>query len=242
MYGNHLVGVAGRQNREDPRHRLVARSHVKRSRLGAESQTAGCLTGAETTAAPWGSLRTIPWIRIRDFTVSDNFEAGGMWQMPHLRIRIMPYWHGITDDCGVMSLGRQPWRVAVSIVRKLCRAPRVRRTAQEYFTLHKSKHAMPRLTDKAIRYAVRQLEKAKTPRRSQKRSTSPRACAAAWAEFNRTGSIHVQQPQDGRQISHRPKEINMVLDVHGRKPEGVLRTAKRLRKEGHDISYSRYTR
>ena len=31
----------------------------------------------------------------------------------------------------------------------------------------------------------------------------------------------------------------MVLDVHGRKPEGVLRTAKRLQKEGHDISYSR---
>ena len=31
----------------------------------------------------------------------------------------------------------------------------------------------------------------------------------------------------------------MVLDAHGRKPEGVLRTARRLRKEGHDISYSR---
>ena len=34
----------------------------------------------------------------------------------------------------------------------------------------------------------------------------------------------------------------MVLDVHGRKPEGVLRTAKRLQKEGHDISYTAETK
>ena len=31
----------------------------------------------------------------------------------------------------------------------------------------------------------------------------------------------------------------MVLDAHSHRPEGVLRTTKRLRKKGHDISYSK---
>ncbi len=98
-----------------------------------------------------------------------------------------------------------------------------------------------RLTDKAIRYAVRQLEKGKdTKTVAEEINVTQRHVQRLWAEFNRTGSIHVQQPA-GRPADLPPpdEETNMVLDVHGRKPEGVLRTAKRLRKEGHDISYSR---
>ena len=35
------------------------------------------------------------------------------------------------------------------------------------------------------------------------------------------------------------QEIMIVLDVHSKNPEGVVRTAKRLRKEGHNISRNR---
>ena len=61
-----------------------------------------------------------------------------------------------------------------------------------------------------------------------------------WAEYLRTGMVHVQRPA-GRPADPEPseQEIQAVLDVHGRKPEGVVRTAKRLRKEGHDISHHR---
>ena len=98
-----------------------------------------------------------------------------------------------------------------------------------------------RLTNKTIRYAVRQLEKGKyTKTVAEEINVTQRHVQRLWAEFNRTGSIHVQQPA-GRPADLPPsdEEINMVLDVHGRKPEGVLRTARRLRKEGHGISYSR---
>ena len=90
-----------------------------------------------------------------------------------------------------------------------------------------------RLTDKAIRYAVRQLEKGKdTKAVAEEINVTQRHVQRLWAKFNRTGSIHVQQPA-GRPADLPPsdEEINMVLDVHGRKPEGVLRTARRLRKE-----------
>ena len=98
-----------------------------------------------------------------------------------------------------------------------------------------------RLTGKAIRYAVRQLEKGKgTKAVTEEINVTQRHVQRLWAEFNRIGSIHVQQPA-GLPADLPPsyEEINMVLDAHGRKPEGVLRTARRLRKGGHDISYSR---
>ncbi len=58
-----------------------------------------------------------------------------------------------------------------------------------------------------------------------------------WAEYLKTGKTHVQRPA-GRPAGPEPseEEIQAVLDVHGRKPEGVVHTAKRLRKEGGDIS------
>ena len=57
-----------------------------------------------------------------------------------------------------------------------------------------------------------------------------------WAEYHGAGNAHVQRPA-GRPADPEPseQEIQAVLDVHG-KPEGVVRTAKRLRKEGCIIS------
>ena len=95
-----------------------------------------------------------------------------------------------------------------------------------------------KLTDRAIRYAIRQLKKGRGTRVvAEELGVTQRHIQRLWAEYLSTGKVHVQIPA-GRPADPEPseQEIQAVLDVHGRKPEGVVRTAKRLRKEGHDIS------
>ena len=54
-----------------------------------------------------------------------------------------------------------------------------------------------RLTDKAIRCAIGQLEKGKgTKAVAEEINVTQRHVQRLWAEFNRTGSIHVQQPAE----------------------------------------------
>ena len=96
----------------------------------------------------------------------------------------------------------------------------------------------PKLTDKAIRYAIRQREKCRGTRVvAEELGVTQRHIQRLWAEYLRTGKVHEQRPA-GRPAGPDPseQEISAVLDVHGRKPAGVIRTAMRLRKEGHDIS------
>ena len=61
-----------------------------------------------------------------------------------------------------------------------------------------------------------------------------------WAEYVKTGVEHQQRPA-GRPEDPVPSggEINAVLGAYHRKPEGVIRTAKRLQKEGRNISRSK---
>ena len=99
----------------------------------------------------------------------------------------------------------------------------------------------PKLTDKTIRYTIRQLRKGRGTRVvAEEFGVTQRHSQRLWAEYIRTGNVHVQRPA-GRPADPEPseQEIQAVLDVYGRKPEGVIRTAKRLRKEGHDISRHR---
>ena len=96
----------------------------------------------------------------------------------------------------------------------------------------------PKLTDRSIRYAIRQLKKGRDTRVvAEELGVTQRHIQRLWAEYLKTGKTHVQRPA-GRPAGPEPseEEIQAVLDVHGRKPEGVVRTAKRLRKEGCDIS------
>lgn len=112
---------------------------------------------------------------------------------------------------------------------------------QDYFKLHKSKKTMkPKLTDKSILYAIRQLEKGRdTKTVAEEIMVTQRHVQRLWAEYLKDGTVHVQIPS-GR--PNKPalsdEEIQMVLDVHKRRPEGVVHTAKRIRQEGHDISRS----
>ena len=60
---------------------------------------------------------------------------------------------------------------------------------------------------------------------------------------SRRGSLIPSAPPVGRR-AHAPSDekIQMVLDAHRCRPEGVVRTARMLKKEGHDISRSRVYR
>ena len=99
----------------------------------------------------------------------------------------------------------------------------------------------PKLSDRSIRYLIRQLEGGRdTKVVAGEVDVTQRHVQRLWAEYLRTGTAHIQR------LAGRPKntapsdeEIQMVLDAYHRRPDGVLRTAKALRKEGHDISYSR---
>ena len=97
---------------------------------------------------------------------------------------------------------------------------------------------IPKLADKSIRYTIWQLEKGRgTKVVSEELYATQRHIQRLWAECCKTGTFHVQG-RAGRPANPPPseQEIQVVLDVHNRKPEGVVRTAKRLRKEGHYTS------
>ena len=72
---------------------------------------------------------------------------------------------------------------------------------------------------------------------SEKLNVTQRHIQRLWAKYCETGMVHVQRLAD-RPADPAPseQEILTALDVHGRRPEGVVRTAKRLHKEGPDIS------
>ncbi len=113
---------------------------------------------------------------------------------------------------------------------------------QDYFKLHKSKETVrPKLTDKSIRYVIGQLEKGTdTGTVAKEMHVTRRHVQRLWAEYLRTGTAHRQRPA-GQPRSAAPSEaeIRTVLDAYRRRPAGVVRTSKGLRKDGWDISYSR---
>ncbi len=128
----------------------------------------------------------------------------------------------------------------VCIKRKSCRLGKAKRTQQEYIKLHKSNEKMkPKMTDKSIRYAIRQLEKGRDTKTVAKElNVTQRHIQRLWAEYLKTGVIHTQRPA-GRPPDLMPSDetIQTVLNTHKNKPEGYVRTAQRLKREGQNISY-----
>ena len=99
----------------------------------------------------------------------------------------------------------------------------------------------PKLSDRSIRYLIRQLEKGRdTKVVVGEVNVTQRHVQRLWAEYLKTETAHAQRLA-GRPKSPAPsdEEVQMVLDAHHRRPEGVVRTAKALKEEGHDISRSR---
>ena len=123
-------------------------------------------------------------------------------------------------------------------IRKSCRAGGTDTIPQDCFRLHGSREKMkPKLTDKATCYAIRQPEKGRGTRAvAEELGVTRRRIQRLRAEHLRTGKARVQRPA-GRSAGHDPseQEISVVMEVHGRKPEGVSRTAMGLHKEGHTV-------
>lgn len=97
------------------------------------------------------------------------------------------------------------------------------------------------LTDKSIRYIIRQLENGRsTMVVAKEMKVSQRHIQRLWAEYLKTGTAHTQG-RAGRPKGAEPSdaEVKMVLDTHRRWPDGVQLTVKRLRKTGYNIGYTR---
>ena len=96
----------------------------------------------------------------------------------------------------------------------------------------------PKLTDEAICCAIRQLEKGRGTRAvAEELGVTQRHIQRLRAGHLRIGKVHAQRPA-GRPAGPNPSEqkISAVMEVHC-KPDGVIRTATKLRKEGHGISH-----
>ena len=98
-------------------------------------------------------------------------------------------------------------------------------------------------SEKTIKYTVRQCRKGrKTSEIAQEVGVSQRRIQRLWAEFRRTEIPHVPL-QPGRKPVPIPEEkAQAVLRQHKKGRTGVCYTAKRLKKESHDISYHRVYR
>ena len=100
------------------------------------------------------------------------------------------------------------------------------------------------LTERSIRYIIRELKKCRgTKLLAEEMNVSQRRIQQLWAEYQRTGKVHTQgRAGRPREADPADAEIEMVLDIHRRWPDGVQLTVRRLRKSGSDISYSKVCR
>ena len=105
--------------------------------------------------------------------------------------------------------------------------------------MYRSKKPMkPKLTNRSIRYIIGELKKGKSTKMlSEEINVTQRHVQLLQAEYVRTKTIHIQRPA-GRPKSNGPsdEEIKIVLDAHQLKPNGVVRTANLLKRDGHNTS------
>ena len=96
----------------------------------------------------------------------------------------------------------------------------------------------PKLTNRSIRYIIGELKKGKSTKMlSEEINVTQRHVQRLQAEYVRTKTVHIQRPA-GRPKSNGPsdEEIKIVLDAHQLKPNGVVRTANLLKRDGHNTS------
>ena len=133
-------------------------------------------------------------------------------------------------------------RFEICSVWKRCRLGTAKRTLQEYGKLYGSEVvANSVLTDKSIRYIIRQMKKGRRSKVvAEEIKVSQRHVQRLWAEYRKTGIVHTQG-QVGRPKSSGPSdaEVNLILDTHRRWPDGVQLTVRRLRRDGCNIGYNR---
>ena len=123
----------------------------------------------------------------------------------------------------------------VCVVQESCRLGAAKRTLQDYNRLFGSDRAVrSKLTDKAIRYIVRQMKKGRRSKDvAEETGVTQRHARRLWAEYLRTGTMPALGSA-GRPKGSGPsdEEVQAVLDTCRRRPEGVLRTTRRLIQDG----------
>ena len=128
---------------------------------------------------------------------------------------------------------------ALSAVRKLGPV-KIKRAVNKRFSLRRSqKTVRRRLTEKAIRNAMEQLDKGKSATEvATEVGVTARHIRRLRTEFHTTGSPHIPQRLGRPTQQPSSDDIRMVLDQYKQEPAGVLRTAMALQKK-YDISYMR---
>ena len=122
-----------------------------------------------------------------------------------------------------------------SVVRKVS-PRRIKRTVADYFRLYRSRKPMSRrITEESRQYLVRKRRNGTPPSQiARDLGITARHVRRLWARFRRTGTTRAKM---GRPRTHvTASQIRLVTDAHSRRPVGVVRTARYLRKN-HDISY-----
>ena len=88
--------------------------------------------------------------------------------------------------------------------------------SEDYFKIHRSKKSMKqKLTDKSIRYIIRELKKGKSTKiLLEEINVTQRHVQRLQVEYLKTKTVHIQRPA-GRPKSHGPsdEEIKTVLDA-----------------------------
>lgn len=131
---------------------------------------------------------------------------------------------------------------AASIVPKSFRL-RLRRLAKDYFRLYRSaKPVAKRLTEKQIKYAMAQCSKGRpTATIAEELNVTQRRIQQLYAEFCKTGTVHVQRASGRRRVKPTNEEVKLVLDKHQETHAGVVRTTCDLQ-PNCNISYRRVYR
>ena len=94
------------------------------------------------------------------------------------------------------------------------------------------------LTEKAVRYAIRQRQKCKSPSKiAAELGITPRYVRILWARFRDAGRIPVPRRAGRPKRTITQDAVRTVLEWHGRMPAGVVRLTRRLKAANQDISY-----
>lgn len=99
-----------------------------------------------------------------------------------------------------------------------------------------------RLTEKTMRYVIRQRQKGKNPSRiATEIGISPQYVRRLWNKFQNTGTIPVLHNAGRPKKTITQDTVTVVLDHHAKMPAGVVRLACRIRETNQDKAFVTYT-
>ncbi len=110
---------------------------------------------------------------------------------------------------------------------------------KDYLTLyHPHRVKRTRLTEKAVRYVIRQRQKGESSSKiATELGITPRYVRMLWAKFQDTDRIPVPRKAGRPKGTITQDAVRTVLEWHGRMPTGVVRLTRLLKATNQEISY-----